>query len=935
VSVNRRNTTRLSRFEEVESRLLLSAQPTIHAQSEIQLDDQSQVEVAPISTQSFTVADELTGLDQVRTDYGFSGLGQTVVVIDTGIAYTHEALGGGFGSDYRVVGGYDFAEGDTNPYDDGIAGAHGTHVAGIIGADDNLAPGVAPGVDLVALRVFDDAGHGSFELVEEALEWVYQNRNAFENPITTVNLSLGNELNVNSAPGWTTIEDDLARLEQTGMFITVAAGNDFEDYQQPGLSYPAASEYVVPVASVDDSGTLSYFSQRSQRVIAAPGRAVLSTVPDYVGNGNGIDDDYARFSGTSMAAPYVAGAGVLLREAYEFVGVTDIVGDDIYDLMVTTADTVFDPITGQSYNRLNLAAAFDAIMPADDFASTQSAAHELGPLDAALSLSGSIERLGDQDWFSFTAATTGTANLALSTTAGSAPRWLSQPADDTLTMDVVAGQTYVVGVGAGDALSQYTVDVTLQGTSSYIDLGTVDQQSFDDVEIDGQGRWFTVTAANDGTLTVEAAFSHAAGDIDLQLFDADKRQLAYSYSSSNSERIDIDAVAGQTFLLKAFVYGGGNNDDVDFRVTNLVDQSGGMLEVLGTAGDDVFTYSAAAGHHDITINGVEYRFSPTVVNNVRFDGMSGFDTATLGGTSGVDRAALRPGSAELSGSGYSVAVAGSEKISIDAAGGQDTATFEDSAGNDTFTSSPMQGRMHGRGFDNSVEGFERIVAMATSGGTDLARLHDSAGDDTFIATPERAELFSDGFHVQVNQFETVHAYAFSGGQDTAAMYGSAGDDTFLATPTQGALFGPGYYNMARNFDSVEAHGTAGNRDTAKFYDSLGRGTTEIQPGGGSLFGDGFNNIAEDFATVYAYTSAGRQVVELPATRTSIETLQTSGGSTPAQASAARDTVIANFSAWVHDLYPATVGPVAEDADREEMSAVDMILKSQIDWDQLG
>ena len=134
--------------------------------------------------QMLASAHGLTGLTQVRNNYGFLGAGQTVAIIDSGIAWDHWALGGGFGANFRVVGGWDFTENDANPYDDGPEGSHGTHVAGIVGADrtGTADDGVAPGVDLVGLRVFNDAGDGYFDWVEYALQWVHQNRNAFENP---------------------------------------------------------------------------------------------------------------------------------------------------------------------------------------------------------------------------------------------------------------------------------------------------------------------------------------------------------------------------------------------------------------------------------------------------------------------------------------------------------------------------------------------------------------------------------------------------------------------------------------------------------------------------------------------------------------------------------------------------------------------------------
>ncbi|MEM7313900.1 MAG: S8 family serine peptidase, partial [Planctomycetota bacterium] len=150
-------------FEHLEGREMMAADsiPTLtdHVLDDILIENHS--EQAPGY-----------GSDDVafaHNELGLSGLGQTVVIIDSGIAYDHESLGGGYGVNHRVVGGYDFAEDDRNPYDDAPEGFHGTHVAGIVGSDDDRYTGVAPGVDLVALRVFDDDGGGSFRWVESAL----------------------------------------------------------------------------------------------------------------------------------------------------------------------------------------------------------------------------------------------------------------------------------------------------------------------------------------------------------------------------------------------------------------------------------------------------------------------------------------------------------------------------------------------------------------------------------------------------------------------------------------------------------------------------------------------------------------------------------------------------------------------------------------------
>ena len=217
---------RALRLEVMESRLMLAASPM----ADFSLDYLAEP-AAAYDLQATAVAGQMIGLDQVRAEYGFTGSGQTVAIIDTGVAYDHLALGDGYGPGHSVVGGYDFtAQGDADPYDDGPMGGHGTHVAGILASTDARAPGIAPDADIVALRVFDDQGLGQFSWVEEALAWVHTHRNSFANPITTVNLSLGTPVNAESVPAWAMLEDEFAQLEADGIFIAVAAGNGFATY---------------------------------------------------------------------------------------------------------------------------------------------------------------------------------------------------------------------------------------------------------------------------------------------------------------------------------------------------------------------------------------------------------------------------------------------------------------------------------------------------------------------------------------------------------------------------------------------------------------------------------------------------------------------------------------------------------------------------------
>ena len=818
-----RRVTRTSRFEWIEPRLVMSGTPAGQLSLEYFVEDQRFDEVQP----ALADAHDLTGLSEALREYGLTGKGQTVVVIDTGVAYDHVALGGGLGPEYQVVGGFDFTgQRDLDPYDDGPYGGHGTHVAGIIASNAPANPGVAPGVDLIALRVFDDEGLGTFDWIEEALAWVHDNRNAFDNPITTVNLSIGSQYNSDAAPLWSTIEDDLALLEDDGIFISVAAGNGFSTYQEPGLSYPAASPYVVPVASVDGDGQLSYYSQRNDRVIAAPGRGILSTVPDYIGNGNGIDDDFASFSGTSMAAPYVAGASVLLREAYAFAGLDRVTQDTIYDVMRSTADLVYDAATGQSYYRLNLDRALDEIMPADDFGSQAYAAYDLGNLADASAISGTIGTLQDLDFFTFTAAQTGQMTLSVSATRDLVPQWelvgggqLAETAEGVFTLDVGAGQSYTLALGSADGIGHYTIDVRLEAAFSSPGTDGGWQQVLSGTQVSAQGQWLAFTAGRQGLVTVEAFFANADGDVDLQLFDAQQRLLGGSYGTGDSERIDVTVAAGDTFYVYAYRSGSGGSQDVDLRVTNLVAQDGRAISVEGTAGDDRFTFTAG-DQPQVTINGVSYTFDAAAVQSVTFDGRDGTDTAVFFGTSGNDEAVLRVGSAELTGPGYAVSAVDVEDVTVYGGGGTDTAFLYDSAGDDEFVAAEDDAQLTGPGFSSRAVDFPYVHAYATAGGFDVAFLYGSAGDDIYSATPTFGRLYGDGFVRRAKYFEVVHGYATAGGHDVARLFGSAGNDVFDSGPAYAKMYGDGFYNRARFFEEVHADAGSGGYDYARLFGSV-------------------------------------------------------------------------------------------------------------------
>ena len=311
---------------------------------------------------------DLIGLTQLRNDPQFTsinGSGFSIAVIDTGIDATHPLIAPNY------ITGFDFLDNDADPSDpDG----HGTHVAGIIGAtDENI--GVASGVDLIGLRVLSANG-GSLLEVEDALEWVFDNREQYN--ITAVNLSLGvGFYTPDESLQGDILSDDIQRLEDAGVTVIGAAGNDYFTNSglpnQENVAFPAISSTLAVGAVWQDgteanvgwqSGSIDYttgadritsFTQRlnSPNFIFAPGGSITSTIP---GGGIGI------FGGTSQASPHVAGAVALIQQAsLEFNGRL-LTPEEVREILFTTGDPIVDGDdeddnvvnTGSSYVRINV-----------------------------------------------------------------------------------------------------------------------------------------------------------------------------------------------------------------------------------------------------------------------------------------------------------------------------------------------------------------------------------------------------------------------------------------------------------------------------------------------------------------------------------------------------------------------------------------------------
>jgi subtilisin family serine protease len=240
---------------------------------------------------------------------GVTGRGVTVAVVDTGVDYNHIDLDANIWSNSREIAGngidddrngfvddirgWDFVDNDNTPMD---LNNHGTHVAGIIAAENNGIGqiGVAYNARIMPVRVLDARGSGSYTGVANGIRY------AANNGAQVINLSLG------GSTASTVLLDAIRYATSRGSVVVMAAGND--GGANPGYPGAYASEVGIAVGAIDANGNLAGFSNRSgtttKDYVTAAGVNVFSTL-----RGN----QYGYMSGTSMATPQVAGAVALLR----------------------------------------------------------------------------------------------------------------------------------------------------------------------------------------------------------------------------------------------------------------------------------------------------------------------------------------------------------------------------------------------------------------------------------------------------------------------------------------------------------------------------------------------------------------------------------------------------------------------------------------------
>ncbi|MEL6218818.1 MAG: S8 family serine peptidase [Pseudomonadota bacterium] len=246
-------------------------------------------------------------LDQIEAEattltdpMAYTGAGQTVVIIDSGFSNSYDQS--------NTVFSYDFS--GRNDADASTVGlnSHGSWVAQVV-------VDTASDVEIIHLKVFDDAGESaSLRDIEQALDFVIDL--AETQSVAAVNLSLGFGNTTTEAN--TRLSDEFAALDDLGVLSIVAAGNEGGTYDE-GVNILAADPNVIGVSAVDANGSFASFSQTDEDLtdIAALGVDVQVET---------TSNTAINVSGTSFAAPEVAGIAAVLQEAS-----LDLTGETLSD----------------------------------------------------------------------------------------------------------------------------------------------------------------------------------------------------------------------------------------------------------------------------------------------------------------------------------------------------------------------------------------------------------------------------------------------------------------------------------------------------------------------------------------------------------------------------------------------------------------------------
>lgn len=294
---------------------------------------------------------------------GYTGKYQTVCVVDGGINWQHPYLGGcsSMGQNCKILDGYDYCSNVGCTQEDDFPMdffGHGTKVASVISSTHPTYRGVAPDSKLIAVKACEDSSANcTTTAIGKAINWCLTNSSKYN--ISIITISIGSTpvySNDSCSPaGSQTVNELLAQAYQAGLFIDAASGNSGSD---SGISWPACRQNVTSVgATTKSDGFWSDTNAYSSLDLLAPGTGIYVANTDW-SPGNYFSPD----SGTSLAAPHIAGAAALLQEVYG----GNLSPIEIRDVLMSTGKLVEDcnpSCTGLYTSRIDVFAALQTDWP--------------------------------------------------------------------------------------------------------------------------------------------------------------------------------------------------------------------------------------------------------------------------------------------------------------------------------------------------------------------------------------------------------------------------------------------------------------------------------------------------------------------------------------------------------------------------------------------
>ncbi|MFC4542389.1 S8 family serine peptidase [Halosolutus amylolyticus] len=354
-----------------------------------------------------------------------------IAVVDQGIQYDHPAVAETI-DDRR---GEDVVGSGSDPYPVSDEERHGTHVGAIAAGETDDATGHAgiSNCSLLSVRALDESGRGSLSDIADAIAW------AADAGADVVNLSLG------TGGDYSTLANACEYARDQGCLLVGAAGNGGTD----GVAYPAAYESVIGVSAVDADDEITGFSNTGPGIdLAAPGTMLVSAVPW---------NEYARMSGTSMAAPVVSGVAGLARSAHP-----DLSGEALREHLQETAVDVGLDADAQGHGRVDAGAAVttDPYSEGGDESDDEESGGECGDETVTASAAGELSGgwWGESDRYTYSPHTADPCSVTLT---------LEGPADADfhlyVTLDGRSPTRWDYDDGSADAGASETVTVPLEG----------------------------------------------------------------------------------------------------------------------------------------------------------------------------------------------------------------------------------------------------------------------------------------------------------------------------------------------------------------------------------------------------------------------------------------------------------------------------------------